>query len=83
MSRVRNAPGYEAKNPKLRLLRWPTRGEQPASVVGFHRPADPRGRVVQAAMVVEFNPRGKGRSPSEVHTLAFVGSTPTPATTEP
>jgi hypothetical protein len=52
VSKIRNAPKYEAKHRRfMRLLRWPTRGGEPASLTGFHRPHDPR--VVQGAMRVE------------------------------
>ena len=75
-----NTAAREFKNPRRVLLRWPTRGELPASLVGFHRPADPRERVVQGAFSATINLRGKGRLPAEAHNLSPVGSTPAPAT---
>ena len=41
MSRLNDKP-REFKQPRRRLIRWATRGEVPASVVGFHRVPDPR-----------------------------------------
>ena len=66
MSRLNDKP-REFKQPRRRLIRWATRGEVPASVVGFHRVPDPRAfspeqvadlfhvpeRLVQGAMRVE------------------------------
>ncbi len=33
----RKANGYEARPPRVRKVRWATRGGIPASLVGFHR----------------------------------------------
>jgi len=41
VSRLNDKP-REFKQPRRRLIRWATRGELPASVVGFHRVPDPR-----------------------------------------
>ena len=50
MSRVRNAKGYKYEGPRLRKLRWPTRGNVPAGLVPFHHAEDPRPpQVVQGA----------------------------------